>query len=59
MGRPQDRPDKTTANRRTKPDFCCTENKKGNDETIYLRNVENVIKNKKTKAEITLENTIF
>ena len=34
-------------------------NKKGNDETIYLRNVENVIKNKKTKAEITLENTIF
>ena len=34
-------------------------NKKGNDETIYLKNIENVIKNQKTKAEITLENINF
>ena len=31
-------------------------NKKGNDESIYLKNIENVIKDEKTKAEITLEN---
>ena len=31
-------------------------NKKGNDETVYLKNVENILINGRTKAEDTLKN---
>ena len=30
-------------------------NSKGNDETVYLKHVENVIKNKKNRAQLLLE----
>ena len=34
-------------------------NKNKENESIYLKNVENIIKNNKTKAEETIENIFY